>query len=76
MAGLSSPVTQSAAVIFVAARIVYFPLYALGVPYLRGMVWLVSFIALCAMTAGVAATIDWMAMVEPTVAWVKALQGA
>ncbi len=74
--GTSTVATQVAAVIFVAARIVYFPLYALGVPYLRGMVWLVSFIALCAMTAGVAATIDWMAMVEPTVAWVKALQGA
>jgi uncharacterized MAPEG superfamily protein len=73
--GTSSVATQVSAVIFVAARIVYFPLYALGVPYLRGMVWMVSFAALCAMTAAVAATIDWVAMVQPTIDWMKALQG-
>jgi uncharacterized MAPEG superfamily protein len=73
--GTSSVATQVSAVIFVAARIVYFPLYALGVPYLRGIVWMVSFAALCAMTAAVGATIDWFAMVQPAVDWVKALQG-
>jgi hypothetical protein len=39
-------------------------------------VWVVSFVALCAMTAAVALSIDWMSMMEPAVAWVKALQGA
>jgi uncharacterized MAPEG superfamily protein len=74
--GMSTPITQAAAVIFVAARLVYLPLYALGVPYLRGVVWLVSFVALCAMTAAVALAIDWVAMVEPAVAWARSLQGA
>jgi len=75
VSGMSTPATQVAAVIFVAARIVYFPLYALGVPYLRGVVWLVSFVALCAMVGAVGMAIDWVAMVEPAVTWARSLQG-
>ncbi len=74
--GTSTVATQVAAGIFVAARIVYFPLYALGVPYLRGLVWMVSFVALCVMVGAVAMAIDWVAAAGPAAEWVKALQGA
>ncbi|MEO1687888.1 MAG: MAPEG family protein, partial [Pseudomonadota bacterium] len=30
---------------FLVARVVYVPLYALGIPYLRSLVWMVGFIA-------------------------------
>lgn len=43
---VSTASTQWAAVIFVAARLVYLPLYMLGVPYVRGLVWTISFAAL------------------------------
>lgn len=62
-AGLSSPLTQQAALVFVAARILYLPLYALGVPYLRGLVWTVSFGALGVLAYAVLAGVDWMALV-------------
>jgi uncharacterized MAPEG superfamily protein len=43
---VSTPASQWAAIIFAAARLIYLPLYLLGVPYLRGLVWLVSYAAL------------------------------
>lgn len=66
--GQSTPVTQLAAIAFVALRVLYLPLYALGVPDIRGLVWTLSFIALGFMAWAVTASIDWMAMVEPAVA--------
>lgn len=30
------------AILYLAARVVYFPLYAFGIPYIRSMVWLIS----------------------------------
>lgn len=40
----------TAAWVWIAARIIYLPLYLAGVPYLRSVVWLVSAIALLVMT--------------------------
>lgn len=38
--------------VWFAARIVYIPLYLLGVPYVRSMVWLVSLLAIVVMAFG------------------------
>lgn len=40
--GRSSAMTLLGAQMYLAARVVYVPLYAAGVPYLRSMVWAVS----------------------------------
>ena len=47
--GASSPFTQGCAVAYLAARVVYVPLYAFGVPYWRSAVWAVGFFATVAM---------------------------
>lgn len=60
-ARVSSPVTQIAAVVFAAARLLYLPLYALGVPNLRGLVWTISFAALATLVASALIQIDWNA---------------
>jgi len=59
--GVSTPVTRIAAVVFVAARILYLPLYALGVPNLRGLVWTISFVALATLVGSALVLIDWTA---------------
>lgn len=59
MAGLSSPETRLAAVAFVVLRIVYWPLYAFGVPNVRGLVWMLSFIALGVMAGAAVAAVSW-----------------
>jgi uncharacterized MAPEG superfamily protein len=59
VAGLSSPLTRLAAMVFVVLRILYWPLYAFGVPYVRGLVWTASFVALCFMAGAAAAAISW-----------------
>jgi uncharacterized MAPEG superfamily protein len=41
--GASSPFTQTCAMAYLAARVVYVPLYALGVPLWRSLVWTVGF---------------------------------
>jgi len=41
-AGLTNENTALGAMLWLAARVVYLPLYALGVPYLRTLVWAVS----------------------------------
>jgi uncharacterized MAPEG superfamily protein len=56
---VSTPTTRIAALVFVGARIVYLPLYAIGAPYLRGLVWTISFGALIALTAAAFTAIDW-----------------
>lgn len=45
-AGLSSPRIESGATLFFWARVVYVPVYYLGVEYLRTGVWLVSIVGL------------------------------
>jgi uncharacterized MAPEG superfamily protein len=47
--GASSPFTQTCAILYIGARVVYIPLYAFGVPLWRSVVWSVGFIATLAM---------------------------
>jgi uncharacterized MAPEG superfamily protein len=59
VAGISSQTTRIAALVFVAARILYLPLYALGVPNLRGLVWTVSFVAMAVMAVAALSAAPW-----------------
>lgn len=59
VAQASTPTTQLAAVAFVLLRVIYLPLYAFGVPDIRGLIWTLSFVALGFMVYGVAAAISW-----------------
>lgn len=34
------------AIIYLVARVIYFPLYAFGIPYIRTVVWLISLIGI------------------------------
>ena len=45
---------------FAGARILHLPLYALGVPYLRGLVWTISFVALLVMAFAALGGVDWV----------------
>jgi uncharacterized MAPEG superfamily protein len=42
VAGLGGGLALLGAQIYLAARVLYVPMYAFGVPYLRGLVWLVG----------------------------------
>lgn len=55
----STAATQIAALVFAGARIVYLPLYAAGVPWLRGLVWTVSLVALIYLVASAFGAADW-----------------
>lgn len=44
--GQSNAMTLLGAQMYLVARVLYVPLYAAGVPYLRSMVWLVSLVGL------------------------------
>ena len=44
--GASSALTVWGAALYFWARVVYVPLYAFGVPYIRSLVWLVSIVGL------------------------------
>ncbi|MEM9436355.1 MAG: MAPEG family protein [Pseudomonadota bacterium] len=52
LAGISNGWTQTAALVFVCARLAYVPLYAFGVKGLRSMAWTVGFFALLAFAWG------------------------
>jgi uncharacterized MAPEG superfamily protein len=41
----STPVTRTAALLYLGARVFYVPAYALGAPYLRSLIWAVGFCA-------------------------------
>ncbi|MEM9010545.1 MAG: MAPEG family protein [Pseudomonadota bacterium] len=45
VSGRSTGFTQGCAVAYLAARVVYIPLYAYGIPYVRSAVWAVGFFA-------------------------------
>ena len=53
LADASSWTTQWGAVLYVGARLVYLPLYILGIAPLRSAAWAVSFVGLAMMFAGV-----------------------
>lgn len=63
-AGYSTKVTQISALVFAAARIIYLPLYAMGIPYLRGLVWTVSFAALIVLVVAAFGAADWGAVLS------------
>ena len=56
---VSTPVSRAAAVVFAGARVVYLPLYAMGIPYLRGMVWMVAFVAMIVLLVVALGAADW-----------------
>lgn len=45
VAGRSTESTVLAAQVYFWARVVYLPLYAMGVPYVRSLVWVLSIVA-------------------------------
>ena len=49
VAGRSNDTTARAAQAYFWARVVYLPLYAAGVPYVRSLVWLVSLLSILAL---------------------------
>lgn len=65
LTGISSDTTQLAAIAFVALRLIYLPLYAFGVPDIRGLVWTLSFIALGVMAYAVLVAVPWTSVQEP-----------
>jgi uncharacterized MAPEG superfamily protein len=42
MAGREGTLTLYGAWLYIVARVVYVPLYAAGIPFLRSLVWMVS----------------------------------
>lgn len=46
LAGISTPLTQAGAVLFAISRLLYVPVYAAGVPYLRTVVWFAGIVGL------------------------------
>jgi len=75
LTGLSTDTTQLAAIAFVALRLIYLPLYAFGVPDIRGLVWTLSFIALGVMAYAVLITVPWAAVHEPVLRLVHSFGG-
>lgn len=49
VADLETETTLLAAWVWLVARVAYLPLYALGIPYVRGVAWVTSLIALLAL---------------------------
>ena len=49
VSGQASEWGEIGAIIWFAARIVYLPLYAFGIPYLRSLIWLASLLGLLIM---------------------------
>lgn len=53
VAGATGPLTFWGAQLYLFGRIVYLPLYALGVPYVRSLVWVASIAGLLMIVAAV-----------------------
>lgn len=47
VAGREGALTAWGAGLYLVARVVYLPLYAFGVPYLRSLIWVLSMLGLC-----------------------------
>lgn len=45
LGGASSPITEACAVAYIAARVIFVPLYWFGIPWLRTIAWGVGFAA-------------------------------
>lgn len=61
---VSTPVSRMSAIVFAGARLVYLPLYVFGIPYVRGMVWGISFIALVVLLFMAFGAADWSLLAE------------
>jgi len=59
IADATTGTTALASVGFVAARVVYVPLYAFGIPWLRGAVWMLSLVSLAVLAWAALAIGDW-----------------
>ncbi len=46
MAGRESTLTLTGAWLYIIARVVYVPLYAAGIPFLRSLAWIVSLVGI------------------------------
>ena len=57
LAGISNGMTQTGAILFVAARALFVPVYAAGIPYLRSVVWGAGTIGLIMMMIAILAHI-------------------
>lgn len=53
VAGRGGPLTEWGAALYFWARVVYVPLYAFGVPYVRSLAFLAAFVGLALLFAGV-----------------------
>jgi uncharacterized MAPEG superfamily protein len=46
VAGREGVMTHWGALVYIVARVIYLPLYAAGVPFLRSLVWAVSLVGI------------------------------
>ena len=53
VAGREGSISALGAQLYFWARLIYVPLYAFGVPYIRSLVWLISFVGLLMVLAAV-----------------------
>lgn len=51
--GAQSPLVEQGASLFFLARVIYLPVYYLGIPYVRSLVWVAGLIGLVMMIAGI-----------------------
>jgi uncharacterized MAPEG superfamily protein len=50
--GRHEPLIATGAIVYVAARVIYVPIYLLGLPVLRTLVWLASYAGIAVIVAG------------------------
>lgn len=51
LSGAGSGVTATAAAVYLAARVLYVPAYAFGIPWVRSLIWAAGFLATMTMLA-------------------------
>ena len=51
VSGENGFLTSVGAHLYFFGRLIYAPVYAMGIPYLRTLIWLVSFVGLCMVIA-------------------------
>jgi uncharacterized MAPEG superfamily protein len=50
ISGHDSEISRYGATAYLTARVIYIPLYALGIPYLRSLVWVLSIVGILMVT--------------------------
>lgn len=51
--GAQSPLVEQGASLFFLARVIYLPVYYIGIPYVRSLVWIAGVVGLVMMIAGI-----------------------